>query len=75
MLILGPCSVESKDQFFETAIELKQLCRPDYIRGGVWKPRTRPGSFEGLGEVALEWMTEFRSIHHVPIAVEVATRE
>lgn len=75
MLILGPCSVESKDQFFETALELKKLCRPDYIRGGVWKPRTRPGSFEGLGEQALEWMTEFRSIHNVPIAIEVATKE
>ena len=75
MLILGPCSVESKDQFFETALEIKKLCRPDYIRGGVWKPRTRPGSFEGLGEQALEWMTEFRSIHNVPIAIEVATKE
>jgi chorismate mutase len=75
LLIAGPCSVETKDQFFETATELKALCRPDYIRGGVWKPRTRPGSFEGLGEIALEWMTEWRALHKVPIAIEVATKE
>lgn len=75
MLIVGPCSVETKEQFFETAIELKEICNPDFIRGGVWKPRTRPGSFEGNGEKALEWMTEFKSIHKLPIAIEVATKE
>jgi chorismate mutase len=75
ILIAGPCSVESKEQFFETAIELIQQCNPDYVRGGVWKPRTRPGSFEGHGQPALEWMTEFKSLHNIKLAVEVATKD
>lgn len=57
-IIAGPCSVESRQQL-QSVVEI--LCRVPHvklIRGGVWKPRTRPGGFEGLGEPALRWMKE-----------------
>lgn len=56
MYIAGPCSAESADQVMETARALKDL-GVDYFRSGAWKPRTRPGAFEGAGEEALEWLT------------------
>ena len=75
ILITGPCSVETKEQFFNTAYELLTKCNPDYIRGGVWKPRTRPGNFEGNGEISLKWMSEFKEKYNIKTAVEVATKE
>lgn len=75
VIISGPCSVETEEQFYSTSLELIASKKIDFIRGGVWKPRTRPGSFEGLGETALKWMSEFRDKYHVPIAVEVATKD
>ena len=53
MLICGPCSAESEEQVFTTAKQLKKLVVPDYFRAGIWKPRTRPESFEGIGEKVL----------------------
>lgn len=71
-IITGPCAVESKEQFFETCDELRNLGFTFY-RGGVWKPRTKPGGFEGLGELALEWMKEYKSLHpEVKMCCEVA---
>jgi len=55
-LVAGPCSVESLEQVIHTAKELKDKLSPDFFRAGVWKPRTRPGSFEGVGEIGLEWL-------------------
>lgn len=57
-IIAGPCSVESREQLLSVSEALCRLPRVHMIRGGVWKPRTRPGSFEGLGEPALRWMKE-----------------
>ncbi len=57
-IIAGPCSVESREQLQSVTEALCRLPQVRMIRGGIWKPRTRPGSFEGLGEPALKWMHE-----------------
>ena len=57
-IIAGPCSVESREQLLAVSESLCRMPRVRMIRGGVWKPRTRPGGFEGLGEPALRWMKE-----------------
>lgn len=57
-IIAGPCSVESHEQLVAVSEALCRMPRVRMIRGGVWKPRTRPGGFEGLGEPALRWMKE-----------------
>lgn len=73
-LIAGPCSAESPDQLLFLAEKLKQQ-NVAALRAGIWKPRTRPGSFEGLGEVALPWLMEARKAHNIPVAIEVANAE
>lgn len=70
-IIAGPCSIESKEQLWQTAFELKKS-NIQMLRGGVWKPRTRPGSFEGMGEIALKWLKELRAELDLPICIEVA---
>lgn len=71
-LIAGPCSAESREQVFATAEALRGM--PVHLfRAGVWKPRTRPGSFEGMGEEALEWLKEIKTEFNIPVAIEVAT--
>ena len=60
LLISGPCSLESEEQAMETAKLLAKDKRVFVYRGGVWKPRTRPGSFEGMGTVALEWLANIK---------------
>ena len=56
LIIAGPCSVESEVQILQTAIELKASGKVDILRGGIWKPRTNPGGFEGVGTKGLAWM-------------------
>ncbi|XZF13378.1 chorismate mutase [Chitinophagaceae bacterium MMS25-I14] len=70
-VVAGPCSAETREQVLETAAALKQSCVQLY-RAGVWKPRTRPGSFEGNGEAALVWLKEMKELHNLPVTVEVA---
>lgn len=72
VLIAGPCSAESLEQLNKTAIALKKH-QPDYFRAGVWKPRTRPESFEGYGEKALQWLQYIKQTHNLKIITEVAT--
>lgn len=74
LLIAGPCSVESLSQFTETVDGLKGL-PVDFIRGGIWKPRTRPGSFEGHGLEALNWVDQTKNDISLKFATEVATAE
>lgn len=57
IIIAGPCSVENQEQLTETVHSLSQIHEVGMIRCGVWKPRTRPGGFEGLGEAALQWIS------------------
>jgi chorismate mutase len=71
-LIAGPCSVETEDQLLETATRLAKTGRVDILRGGIWKPRTRPGTFEGVGAKGLPWMVKAREMTGLPITVEVA---
>lgn len=73
MLVAGPCSAESREQVLAVAAHLKTQERVDYFRAGVWKPRTRPGSFEGRGEAALPWLAEVQDGLGLRVAVEVAT--
>lgn len=74
VIISGPCSAESEEQVMETARRLADK-GIDVLRAGIWKPRTRPGSFEGLGRIALPWLKKAGQEIGKPIAVEVATRE
>ena len=74
-IIAGPCSVESREQLGEVTAALAAMPQVTMIRAGVWKPRTRPGSFEGLGEVALGWMQELAAEYGVHYCCEVARPE
>ena len=55
IVIAGPCSVESESQILETARQLGKI-GISALRGGIWKPRTRPGSFQGVGKIGLPWL-------------------
>jgi len=72
-VIAGPCSVESRSQIIETAIAVKEAgaCA---LRGGVFKPRTSPYSFQGLGEDGLELLAEAREKTGLPIVVEIMSQ-
>ena len=60
-IVAGPCSVEGREQITSVALALARLPQVSMVRCGVWKPRTRPGGFEGHGEVALQWIAECRA--------------
>lgn len=75
IVIAGPCSVESRGQLAAVTEALAPLPQVSLIRGGVWKPRTRPGGFEGLGEPALQWMQELSQRYGVSYCCEVARPE
>lgn len=73
-VIAGPCSAESEEQIMTTALQLAQRgCQ--MFRAGVWKPRTKPGGFEGHGEPALQWMAEVKKKTGMKVTTEVATAE
>jgi chorismate mutase len=73
LVISGPCSAETEEQVIETASRLAKTGRVDVIRAGIWKPRTKPGMFEGIGMKGLPWMAKAKKITGLPITVEVAT--
>jgi chorismate mutase len=73
LIISGPCSAETEEQVLETATRLKNTGKVDALRAGIWKPRTRPGSFEGVGTKGLNWLAQAKKITGLPVAVEVAT--
>jgi len=73
-LIAGPCSAENEAQVLESAEVAKSL-GAQVMRAGVWKPRTRPGSFEGRGGVALEWLQAAQAETGIPFMLEVASPE
>ncbi len=75
LIISGPCSAESRDQVMETARLLHQTGIVSAFRSGIWKPRTRPGAFEGNGVPALEWLKEVKQTYGFPLTVEVATTQ
>ena len=73
LIISGPCSAETEEQVLETAQRLAATGRVDILRAGIWKPRTRPGSFEGIGTRGLPWLQQAKKSTGLPTAVEVAT--
>ncbi|HTQ27170.1 MAG TPA: chorismate mutase [Puia sp.] len=73
LIIAGPCSAETEEQVTETAVRLHKTGKVDMMRAGIWKPRTRPGSFEGIGTKGLPWLQHARKLTGIPVAVEVAT--
>jgi chorismate mutase len=73
LIIAGPCSAETEEQVLQTAERLAALGKVDILRAGIWKPRTRPGSFEGIGTKGLPWLQQARKSTGIPVAVEVAT--
>ncbi|MFA5713179.1 MAG: chorismate mutase [Bacteroidales bacterium] len=72
LIISGPCSAESREQVLQGARELAATGRVDIFRAGVWKPRTRPNSFEGVGKEGLKWLREVKESVGLPVATEVA---
>ncbi len=73
LIIAGPCSAESPVQLMETATALATTGKVDYFRAGVWKPRTAPGSFEGVGEKALQWLQQVKQNTGLQVCTEIAT--
>lgn len=73
LIISGPCSAETEEQMLETATRLAATGKVDMLRAGIWKPRTKPGLFEGNGIVALPWLARAKQVTGMPITVEVAT--
>lgn len=72
--IAGPCSAESEDQIMQTALALSKY-GVDIFRAGLWKPRTRPNTFEGVGVKGLKWLKKAAAATGMSITVEVATPE
>ncbi len=75
LLISGPCSLESEEQTISTAKELEKDKRVFIFRGGIWKPRTRPGAFEGIGSIGLEWLRQVKKETRLLTATEVANAQ
>lgn len=71
-LISGPCSAETPEQLIKIAKDLQSNTNLDVLRAGIWKPRTRPNSFEGNGEEALKWLLETKNELNLKTTVEVA---
>ena len=72
VVIAGPCSAETEEQVITTAYQLaRKGCH--MFRAGAWKPRTKPGGFEGQGEKALPWLKRVKEETHMLVATEVAT--
>lgn len=75
IIISGPCSVESEEQVLQTAQEISKSGKVSILRGGIWKPRTRPNSFEGIGAEGLKWLKQAGLEVGLPVATEVANAE
>lgn len=73
LIISGPCSAETEEQLLATAKLLAATGKVSVLRAGIWKPRTRPGEFEGIGSIGLEWLKRAKEETGLPTAIEVAT--
>ena len=71
-IIAGPCSAETEEQILSTAAALKSI-RVNMFRAGIWKPRTHPDTFEGVGKIGLEWLKQVKKQYEFPICTEAAT--
>jgi chorismate mutase len=75
LVISGPCSAETEEQLLQTGRELAKIPQVQMIRAGIWKPRTRPDIFEGVGEPALHWLRQLKEETGLQTCVEVAKPE
>jgi len=71
-IIAGPCSAESEEQVMNTAIALAKFPQIKVFRSGIWKPRTRPGAFEGVGTIGLKWLQKVQKETGLLVTIEVA---
>lgn len=72
LVIAGPCSAESEEQLLRTAQEIAKIPQVQVFRSGLWKPRTRPGEFEGVGSKGLKWLQKVKHETGLKLAIEVA---
>ena len=72
LVIAGPCSAETEEQIMETAFGLSTIPQVKIFRAGIWKPRTRPGAFEGVGTIGLKWLQKVKEQTGLLVTVEVA---
>jgi len=73
LIIAGPCSAETEVQVMQTVQEITELTpQVQMIRAGIWKPRTRPNSFEGVGAIGLPWLIKAGKKFNLPVAIEIA---
>lgn len=75
LYIAGPCSAETEEQVINTASEISKNSKINVFRAGLWKPRTRPNTFEGVGSKGLPWLKKVKEKYGLLIAVEVANPE
>ena len=75
LIVSGPCSAESEEQVVNTCKALAANNKVNMLRAGIWKPRTRPNSFEGIGSIGLEWLVQAKKETGLPISTEVANPE
>lgn len=73
LIISGPCSAETEEQVVATAQRLAATGKVDILRAGIWKPRTKPGMFEGVGAKGLPWLQQAKKVTGLLTTVEVAT--
>ncbi|CEN53341.1 DAHP synthase [Capnocytophaga canimorsus] len=74
LVIAGPCSAETEEQVLKIAHQLKDT-DVNYFRAGIWKPRTRPGMFEGVGALGLKWLQRVKEETGMKVATEVANKD
>ncbi len=74
-IIAGPCSAESEEQVMVCARDLAKTGKVNAFRAGIWKPRTRPGSYEGVGSEGLKWLKQVKQETGLKTATEVATEK
>ncbi len=72
ILIAGPCSAETEEQLIETCKQIASKTNTSILRAGIWKPRTRPNSFEGVGKIGLPWLNTVKQQTQLPVTIEVA---
>ncbi|HEY8405202.1 MAG TPA: chorismate mutase [Flavobacteriales bacterium] len=72
IIISGPCSAESEEQMMATAQQLAATGKVHALRAGIWKPRTRPGQYEGAGNKGLDWLVKAGKATGLPVTTEVA---
>ena len=75
LIIAGPCAAENHNQMLQTAMEISKIPQVKAFRSGIWKPRTKPNDFNGVGEMGFEWLSEIKNNTSLLTCVEVANEQ